>query len=66
MYTGLLCYYFSFSQKSYWCGTVPDEFVPHDKNISIGQNPEFFEPDPKGIRPGIQIRNLKKVGCLWL
>lgn len=35
--------------------------VPDDKRISIGQNPEYFEPDPVGIDAGIQIRNLGKV-----
>ena len=53
---------FAVFQKSYWCGTIPDEFVPEDKNISMGQDPKFFEADPKGIRPGIKIRNLRKVG----
>ncbi|XP_053391292.1 phospholipid-transporting ATPase ABCA3-like [Mercenaria mercenaria] len=52
--------WYFFLTSSYWCGTVPDEHVPEDKNISMGQVPEFFEADPIGIRAGIQIRNLRK------
>ncbi|XP_048758710.2 phospholipid-transporting ATPase ABCA3-like isoform X2 [Ostrea edulis] len=55
-----LKWYFPFT-KSYWCGTAATDDVPDDKRISIGQNPDFFETDPVGIRPGVQIRNLKKV-----
>jgi len=48
-------------QHSYWCGTKPEDYVPEDKTISIGQVPELFEEDPTHLRPGIQIRNLRKV-----
>lgn len=55
-----LKWYFPFT-KSYWCGTTASDDVPDDKRISIGQNPDFFETDPVGIRAGIQIRNLRRV-----
>ncbi|KAL4240689.1 ATP-binding cassette sub- A member 3 [Mactra antiquata] len=53
-------WYFMFT-SSYWCGTVHDEDITYDKRISIGQIPEYFEPDPVNINAGIQIRNLRKV-----
>ncbi|XP_061181930.1 phospholipid-transporting ATPase ABCA3-like isoform X1 [Saccostrea echinata] len=59
-YGAPLKWYFPFT-KSYWCGTTASDDVPDDKRISIGQNPDFFEADPVGIRAGIQIRNLRKV-----
>ncbi|ESO83918.1 hypothetical protein LOTGIDRAFT_229502 [Lottia gigantea] len=46
---------------SYWCGNQLTEASVDDKSLSIGQIPEFFENDPVGIKPGIQIRNLRKV-----
>ncbi|KAH3872038.1 phospholipid-transporting ATPase ABCA3-like isoform X2 [Dreissena polymorpha] len=52
-------WYFPFT-CSYWCGTNSDEFVPEDRGISIGQEPEYFEADPEGKKAGIAIRNLRK------
>ncbi|KAJ8317951.1 hypothetical protein KUTeg_003042 [Tegillarca granosa] len=53
--------WYFFLTHSYWCGTSSVDEVPDDKRVSIGQNPEYFEPDPIGINAGIQIRNLGKV-----
>ncbi|KAK6165163.1 hypothetical protein SNE40_023607 [Patella caerulea] len=52
-------WYFPFT-KSYWCGySISDDSID-DKSLNVGQNPEFFEKDPVGLEPGIQIRNLRK------
>lgn len=63
-------------QKSYWCGMhqVTDSEDGDDDCHSLetdpllggGQGPpstglEFFDRDPCDLRPGVQIRNLRKV-----
>ena len=49
---------FSF-QKSYWCGGTKI----HDGDVEMDTPPggEFFEEPPTNVKPGIRIRNLKKV-----
>ncbi|XP_069124776.1 phospholipid-transporting ATPase ABCA3-like [Argopecten irradians] len=52
--------WYFFLTGTYWCGTSAVEDIPDDKRICIGQDPDYFEPDPSGIRAGIRIRNLRK------
>lgn len=52
-----LPWYFPFT-SSYWCGTVASDYVIDDSMSS--NTSQYFEQDPIGLRPGIQIRNLRK------
>ncbi|XP_033100067.1 ATP-binding cassette sub-family A member 3-like [Anneissia japonica] len=56
-------WYFPFT-KSYWCGmptTVHAGEHNHPLEEKKYQNETLFEADPRGLNPGIQFRNLKKV-----
>ncbi|CAC5380658.1 ABCA3 [Mytilus coruscus] len=55
-----LSWYFPFT-SSYWCGTVASDVMEGDENFLNTRSSEYFEQDPIRLRPGIQIRNLKKV-----
>ncbi|ROT79375.1 putative ATP-binding cassette sub-family A member 3-like [Penaeus vannamei] len=50
-------WYFPF-QKSYWCGSrlTSHSGSPED----FGENQEYFEKEPAGLKPGIVIKNLRK------
>lgn len=51
-------WYFPFTLQ-FWCGTPRYKGV-EDFHDPVSQG-EYFEKDPENLRPGIQIRNLKKV-----
>ena len=53
----------SFTQKSYWCGTVQNnkDDVEDDQQW---QQEEYFEKDPLGMKAGIRIKDLRKV-CIF-
>ncbi|XP_071130810.1 phospholipid-transporting ATPase ABCA3-like isoform X2 [Mytilus edulis] len=55
-----LPWYFPFT-SSYWFGTVASDEMEGDENYLNTRSSEYFEQDPTRLRPGIQIRNLKKV-----
>ena len=50
---------FCYCQKSYWCGGSK----VHEIEVEADAPPvgEFFEEPPTNVKPGIRIKNLKKV-----
>lgn len=52
-------WYFPF-QKSYWCGSrLTNHSVSSEGPVS-GENQQYFEKEPAGLKPGIIIKNLRK------
>ncbi|KAL1517917.1 hypothetical protein ABEB36_001617 [Hypothenemus hampei] len=53
-------WYFPFT-KQYWCGQSRSIAIDSTFNDIVENEGEFFEPEPKNLRAGIKIRNLRKV-----
>ncbi|XP_055602217.1 phospholipid-transporting ATPase ABCA3-like [Uranotaenia lowii] len=47
-------------KKEFWTG-IPSDEDRAEKNGHVAENSKFFEPDPSFTKPGIQIKNLRKV-----
>lgn len=53
-----------FFQKSYWCGNSYSE-TNNNYEAHTSKNNSSFEKEPLYLKPGIQIRNLRKVYNLF-
>ncbi|XP_047471049.1 phospholipid-transporting ATPase ABCA1-like [Penaeus chinensis] len=52
-------WYFPF-QKNYWCGSRLTNHSGSSEEPVLGENQQYFEKEPAGLKPGIIIKNLRK------